>query len=66
MYAVIKNDIAILITPYLAKARIAAEGRHPCHIFQFMEESRVLPRWDAERIYRLRELEGQNVDDCHE
>ena len=66
MYAVIKNDKLIALTPYLAKARIEAEGRHPCAIYQRVEESKVLPAWDADRIYRLRELEGQTVEEAHE
>ena len=66
MYAVIKNDKLITITPYLAKARIEAEGRHPCGIFEFRENSQVLPAWDADRIYRLRELDGHTVEEAHE
>ena len=62
MYAVIKNEKTVLVTPYLAKARIAADGRHPCQIFQFMEDSVELPRWSADRFHRMRELEGQTVN----
>ena len=66
MFAVIKNDRLVTITPYLAKARIEAEGRHPCAIFEFRENSAILPAWDADRIYRLREIEGQNIEEEHE
>ena len=66
MYAVIKGETLVIITPYLAKARIEAEGRHPCGIFQHFENSQVLPAWDADRIYRLRELEGHTVEEAHE
>lgn len=63
MYAVIKDDKAVIVTPYLAKARIAAEGRHPCAIFAYLEDSEVLPKWSADRLYRLRELDGQTVEE---